>query len=55
MYRGWLFGILGLVLAALPLAVSGCEEKRVTVQQTEQRHESEPQMVSPGEEVVVPD
>lgn len=32
--------------------VSGCEKKTVTVQQTEQKHESEPQMKSPGQEVV---
>jgi len=31
---------------------TGCEKKTVTVQQSEQRHESEPKMVSPGKEVV---
>ena len=36
----------------LLLAATGCEPKTVTVQQTEERHETTPKMVSPGEEVV---
>jgi len=45
--------ILMLLTPALALlATTGCEEKTVTVQQQEQRHESAPEMVSPGTEVV---
>ncbi len=38
--------------ALLLTSTVGCEEKTVTVQQSEQRHESQPDTVSPGEEVV---
>ena len=41
-----------LVPVLLLLSAIGCEPKTVTVQQTEQRHETTPEMVSPGEEVV---
>ncbi len=45
--------ILVLLLPAVALlTAAGCEEKTVTVQQTEQRHETQPKMVSPGEEVI---
>ncbi len=45
--------VLSLVGPALIVAgTTGCEEKTVTVQETQQRHESEPQMVSPGQEKV---
>lgn len=37
----------------LVLTVSGCEEKTVTVQQSEGRHTSEPEMVAPGTDTVV--
>jgi hypothetical protein len=45
--------VLTLVGPALMLVgAAGCEEKTVTVQESQQRHESEPQMVSPGKEKV---
>ncbi len=48
-----LIAILVLVAPALvlPLA-SGCAQKITTVQKTERIEQSEPQMVSPGEEVL---
>jgi hypothetical protein len=49
----WFFAMLVLFVPAIVLlTTTGCEEKTVTVQQTEQRHESEPEMVSPGQEVL---
>ena len=42
--------LLAPVLVVLP--TTGCTQKTVTVQQTEQRHETTPKMVSPGEEVI---
>jgi len=53
MYRMRL-ALLGLLVSVAMLTpVSGCGEKKVdTVQQTERRIESEPQMRSPGTEVV---
>ena len=48
--------LLTLLAVMMPafvlLTCTGCEKKTVTVQQTEQRHESQPKMVSPGKEVV---
>jgi hypothetical protein len=47
--------LLTIAVVAAPwmlvLAATGCEEKVVTVSESEQRHESEPEMSSPGEEV----
>lgn len=34
------------------VGTAGCEDKVVTVQESEQRHVSEPQMTSPGKEKV---
>jgi len=34
------------------LTAGGCEQKTTTVEKSEQIHETEPQMVSPGEPVV---
>lgn len=43
---------IGLLL----FAVAGCQEDKVTtVERSEEVRESEPRMVSPGQEVVVPD
>jgi hypothetical protein len=47
--------IAGLLLVGPGLALlslAGCGDKTETVRQTEERHESEPQMVSPGEPIV---
>ncbi len=52
MYRKCL-AVLALLMPTLGiLAATGCAEKTVVVQETEQRHESEPKMTSPGQEVV---
>ena len=52
MYRKCL-AVLALLMPAFGmLAATGCAEKTVVVQETEQRHESEPKMTSPGQEVV---
>jgi len=52
MSRGCLAVLILLAPAFVLLTTTGCEDKTVTVQQTDQYHESEPQMVSPGTEVV---
>ncbi len=52
MLRTILFLVTLVVPAALLTATAGCHEKVTTVQTNEQRQESEPQMVSPGKEVV---
>ncbi|MHC4675063.1 MAG: hypothetical protein ACYTF1_23045 [Planctomycetota bacterium] len=45
--------ILILIAPFLALLTSiGCAEKTVVVTQEEQRHESTPEMVSPGNEVI---
>jgi hypothetical protein len=41
-----------LILSVVWLILAGCSEKTVVVEQEEQRHESEAEMVSPGVEVV---
>ena len=41
-----------LVLVAAVMVVAGCEDDHKSVQRSEQHHESQPQMVSPGQEVV---
>ena len=41
-----------LLLAAACLVVTGCADDVKTVTTHEQTHESEPQMVSPGEPIV---
>ncbi len=48
------FSVLLILAPAAALGPVGCSEKTTTVEQTEEIHESEPQMVSPGEEVVEP-
>lgn len=51
--RRMILAVAVLVAPAVAMCgVSGCAKKTVTVQQTEERHESEPQMKSPGQEVV---
>jgi len=52
MVRTILFLATLVAPAALLTATAGCHEKVATVQETEQKHESEPRMVSPGREVV---
>ena len=52
MFRKCLAILAMLAPVFVLLAIAGCEEKTTTVQQTEQRHESTPQMTSPGEEVI---
>ncbi len=52
MLRACVSVLTRLVPVLLLFAATGCEPKTVTVQQTEQRHETTPEMVSPGEEVV---
>jgi len=52
MVRTILFLATLVAPAALLTATAGCHEKVTTVQETEQKHESEPRMVSPGKEVV---
>lgn len=48
--------LLAVVISLMPvlgmLSLGGCEDKTVTVQQSEQRTESEPKMKSPGKMVV---
>jgi hypothetical protein len=47
-------GALFMAPASLLVSSSGCQEKKtVIVEQTETRHESEPQMTSPGDEFLV--
>ncbi len=41
-----------VILAALGLLAMGCEPKTTTVERRTTVQESEPQMVSPGQEVV---
>jgi hypothetical protein len=43
--------LIAPVIACFPLT-SGCGKKTTTVQQEERIEESEPEMVSPGEEVI---
>ena len=52
MNRGLLFLLVLVAPLVALLTVAGCEQKITTVEKTEQVHESEPQMVSPGTEVV---
>ncbi len=52
MRRG-LLSLLILVAPAVMLsATTGCEQKITSVQQSEQIQETEPQMTSPGQEVL---
>lgn len=49
--------LLALLIAAAPVAMilsltTGCEDKVKTYKKTERVEESEPQMTSPGEEVL---
>ena len=51
MRRAFLTMLVLFAPALVAVGAAGCE-KREIVQQTETRHESEPQMVSPGREVI---
>lgn len=51
MLSAWLVMAPGYVL----WGAVGCEPKTTTVHRTEEVRESEPQQVSPGEEVLTPD
>ncbi len=51
MFRMFLCGLLIASVAAIT-TTAGCAKKTTTVQQEESIQESEPQMVSPGQEVI---
>ena len=45
--------VLMLIVPALALlTTSGCQEKTTVVRQTDERHETEPEMGPPGDEVL---
>ncbi|NLX12982.1 MAG: hypothetical protein GXY44_04905 [Phycisphaerales bacterium] len=48
--RRTFFALLLLVAPWLALLVAGCEQKITTIQKEERIEQSEPRMVSPGEE-----
>lgn len=52
MLRAIVYLLTLIAPAFVVVGTAGCEEKTVTVQETQQRHETEPQMVSPGKEKV---
>ena len=52
MSRACLAILMLIVPAVALLTTSGCEEKTTVVRQSDTRHETEPEMVSPGDEVL---
>jgi hypothetical protein len=52
MRRAILAWLVLLAPACTFLATTGCEQEHKSVQRTESIHETEPQMTSPGKEVV---